>query len=358
MLILWQGNKKHVGLENVWRQWCIWWENDFSVNGGALKMYDHRFIKSKKKVRERMKAGETDIHDFKEYDDFLVDLCKWIEANYDETISRKDNITILKNRLLKYKAECGRNIQILFKKSGLKEKGYRLQNQTSVNHPLLLGKYVIFHKDQHGMKVCERKNKNTMSQSITLFALLNMLNKVELNCIPEDELKKAKHISAKYGFKKIVNFYQIEEYGFTTLEDSEKIAGTLLDNNVTLKGLSREYILRTFGVGLADKVYPQYKFENRKGTSAKSDYLTGEIATVVLETIKNQGYIFERDVNLDGVIGRQWKKSIQEILDSYGLQRVKLNKELKEKYGIKSNGYPCIIVEAEEEHYCQKQKMD
>lgn len=212
------------------------------------------------------------------------------------------------------------------------------------------GKPLFFSSLPNLMKVCERKNKNTMSQSITLFALLNMLNKVELNCIPEDELKKAKHISAKYGFKKIVNFYQIEEYGFTTLEDSEKIAGTLLDNNVTLKGLSREYILRTFGVELADKVYPQYKFENRKGTSAKSDYLTGEITTVVLETIKNQGYIFERDVNLDGAIGRQWKKSIQEILDSYGLQKVKLNKELKDKYGIEGNGYPCIIIEAEVNH--------
>ena len=210
------------------------------------------------------------------------------------------------------------------------------------------GKPLFFASLPNLMKVCERKNKNTMSQSITLFALLNMLNKVELNCIPEDELKKAKHISAKYGFKKIVNFYQIEEYGFTSLENSEKIAGTLLDNNVTLKGLSREYILRTFGVELADKVYPQYKFENRKGTSAKSNYLTGEISAVVLETIKNQGYIFERDVNLDGAIGRQWKKSIQEILDSYGLQRVKLNKELKEKYGIEGNGYPCIIIESEE----------
>ena len=208
------------------------------------------------------------------------------------------------------------------------------------------------------MKVCERNSKPKMSQSITLFALLNMLNKVELNCIPEDELKKAKQISAKYGFKKIVNFYQIEEYGFTTLEDSEKIAATLLDNNMTLKGLSREYILRTFGVDLADKVYPQFKFENRQGTSAKSDYLTGEIALVVLETIKDQGYIFERNVNLNGTIGTQWKKSIQEILNSYGLRRVKLNKELKEKYGIKTNGYPCIIIKVEEENYCQKQKMD
>lgn len=164
------------------------------------------------------------------------------------------------------------------------------------------GKPLFFASLPKLMKICERKNKNTMSQSITLFALLNMLNKVELNCIPEEELKKAKHISAKYGFMKIVNYYQIEEYGFSTLENSELIAGTLLDNNVTLKGLSREYILRTFGVELADKVYPQFKYENRQGLSAKSEYLTAELANEVLHTIKEQGYIFERDVNIDGAI--------------------------------------------------------
>lgn len=210
------------------------------------------------------------------------------------------------------------------------------------------GKPLFFSSITNLMKVCERNSKPKMSQSITLFALLNMLNKVELNCIPEDELNKAKHISAKYGFKKIVNFYQIEEYGFTTLENSEKIAGTLIENNISLKGLSREYILRTFGIETADRVFPQYKYENRQGTSAKSDYLTGEIASVVLNTIKEQGYIFERDVNINGAIGTQWKKSIQEILDSYGLKKVKLNKELKEKYGIEGNGYPCIIIESED----------
>ena len=209
------------------------------------------------------------------------------------------------------------------------------------------GKPLFFASLNSLMKICEKKDKTKISQSVTLFALLNMLNKVELNCIPEDELNKAKHISAKYGFKKIVNFYQVEEYGFTTLENSEKIAGTLIENNISLKGLSREYILRTFGIETADRVFPQYKYENRKGTSAKSNYLTGEIAAVVLNTIKEQGYIFERDVNLNGAIGTQWKKSIQEILDSYGLKKVKLNKELKEKYGIGGNGYPCIIIESE-----------
>ena len=102
--------------------------------------------------------------------------------------------------------------------------------------------------------------------------------------------------------------------------------------------------MRTFGVELADKVYPQYKFENRQGTSAKSDQLTWDLSGYVLDKIKQQGYIFEREVNLDGKVGRQWKKSIQEILDSYDLQRIRLNLQLKEKFRITDNGYPNIIT--------------
>ena len=206
------------------------------------------------------------------------------------------------------------------------------------------GKPLFFASLPNLMKVCERNSKPILSQSITLFALLNMLNKVELNCIPKEELKRAKQISAKYGFKKIVNFYQVEEYGFTSLEDSEKIANTLLNNNITLKGLSREYVLRTFGVDLANKVFPQYKFENQKGTSEKSDNLTNAIALKVMNAIERNGYILEKDINTNGNIGIQWKKSIQEIIDSYGLKKVKANKQLKEQYHIESGGYPNIIV--------------
>ena len=140
-------NKKGVGIENVWRQWCIWWKEDFTVNGRVLKMYDHKFVRSKTKARERVKAGESVIQDFKEHDDFLGELCVWLEENYDKTTTRKENIAILKEKLLKYKTACGINIYTLFKKSGLKEKGYRLQNRTSKKHPLLLGRYLIFHKD-------------------------------------------------------------------------------------------------------------------------------------------------------------------------------------------------------------------
>ena len=68
----------------------------------------------------------------------------------------------------------------------------------------------------------------------------------------------------------------------------------------------------------------------------------------MLETIKNQGYVFEREVNLDGTVGRQWKKSIQEIVDLYGLKKIRLNKELKERFGIDCKGYLNIIIEDKE----------
>lgn len=196
--------------------------------------------------------------------------------------------------------------------------------------PLFYGGYTKL------MEVCGiNPNKRiTLSQSLTLFTFLNMIDKVELDKIPEKELNKAKSISAKYGFKKITNFYQFEEYGCMTLNDSENIAKTLIDNNISLKGLSREYVLRTFGKELSDKVFPQYKYENERGTSKKSDDFTLRISEYILETIKKKRYILEKDVKINDKIETQWKKSIQEILDSYGLVRVKASKVNKEKYNL------------------------
>lgn len=143
--------------EKTWRKWSIWWKDDFSVNGGALKMYDHIFVKSKTKAREKKQMGE-DIQEFKEYDDFLAELCvwinEWIKDNYDKTVSNKANVARFKEKLLKYKEECNAKIRILFKKSGLYQQGYKLIVQTSKKHPLLLGKYIILHTDKYDIREC------------------------------------------------------------------------------------------------------------------------------------------------------------------------------------------------------------
>lgn len=173
-----------------------------------------------------------------------------------------------------------------------------------------------------------------LAQSLTLFALLNMIEKLPVESIPEKELNKARHIAATYGFKKINNFYTFPEYGVISLSNSEEIAKTLKENHVTLKGLSREYVLRTFGEELANKVYPQFKFENSLGTSEKSDNATLKLINKLCNIINEKGYCLESDIRGKGQTELQWKRSIQEILNVGKFQRVKASKANKQKFNI------------------------
>lgn len=205
--------------------------------------------------------------------------------------------------------------------------------------PLFYGSYPVL------MGVCgiNPNKRHTLSQSLSLFVLLNMLDKVDEKNIPKVELDKAKHISAKYGFKKITNFYQFNEYGYNQLKDSEDKAITLKENNITLKGLSKECVLRTFGETEANRVYPQFKFENSLGTSKKSDNHTIEITNCIFNLIETKGYATEKEVvymlrnHKYESTEIQIKKSLQEILDSYDLVKVKASKDNKAKYNIKAD---------------------
>lgn len=213
------------------------------------------------------------------------------------------------------------------------------------------GKPFFFASYPKLMEICDIKKRAKLSQSLTLFALLHMIEKLPEDKIPEKELTKAKSIAAKYGLKKITNFYAFEEYGVNSFTESEKKALYLKENNVSLKGLSRELVLTSFGIDEANRVYPQYKFENERGTSEKSDIHTAHIVECIMHCIENKGYATERDIV--AMLGSQYnflttevqiKKRLQEILVTYELERVRANKETKAQYNVVSDGYPFIIV--------------
>lgn len=217
------------------------------------------------------------------------------------------------------------------------------------------GKPFFFSSYPKLMEVCNIKKSDKLAQSLTLFALLHMIEKLPEDKIPQDDYRKAKAIAAKYGLKKVTGFYAFEEYGLNTFSDSEEKAIKLRENNFSLKGLSREWVYRTFGEEEANRVYPQYKYENSKGTSEKSDIHTQKIVDVLQFCIEHKGYATEKDIiiMLHGTYKfeateLQIKKSLQEILDSYSLQRIRLNKAYKEKFNIKSEGYPFIIIPIEQ----------
>ncbi|HSH52424.1 MAG TPA: hypothetical protein VK982_11940 [Bacteroidales bacterium] len=212
-------------------------------------------------------------------------------------------------------------------------------------------KPVFYSSLAHLETVFGTKSRKTVNNTINLFALLDLIKKLPKENIPDNMLKKAKRIAATKGHKKLVNHYQIPSYCTNTLEKSENKAKVLKENNFTMKGLSREWVIRTFGQDIANIIYPQYKHENKKGTSKKSDNRTNDIVKVMMNKINNKGYVTEKEIveELRGKYGKafiqtQLKRSLQEILEGYDLKRIRCNKQIKEQFGVTGNGYPFIIV--------------
>lgn len=213
------------------------------------------------------------------------------------------------------------------------------------------GKPFFFSSYPKLMEVCNIKNKTQIAQSLALFSLVHMLEKLPEDKIPQDDYRKAKAIAAKYGLKKVTGFYAFEEYGVNCFTNSEEKAIRLKKDNISLKGLSREWVYRTYGEDEANRVYPQYKYENSKGTSQKSDEHTCDIVKCIMYCIEKKGYATERDIA--AILSKKYnyvttevqiKKSLQEILTTYSLKRVRANKGYKDKYNISGDGYPFIII--------------
>jgi hypothetical protein len=201
------------------------------------------------------------------------------------------------------------------------------------------------------MKLFNIKSKDSVNNDINLFTLLNLIEKLPEENIPDLMLKKAKHYSALKGYKKIPNHYIVPSYDENTLGQSEKMAITLKENNFTMKGLSKEYLIRTFGIEETNRVYPLSQFENKKGTSKKSDERTDIITKLIFSILEEKNYCIEKEIveKLRFQYGKtrrekQIKRSIQEILDKYDLKRIRCNKLIKEQYGVANEGYPFIIV--------------
>lgn len=199
--------------------------------------------------------------------------------------------------------------------------------------------------------VFETNSRDTVNKNINLFCLLHLIQKMQLDCIPKNMLLKAKEWAKKKRFNKIPNHYQIPAYDNKTLEQSELNAKILQDNNFTMKGISREWVIRTFGEEVANKIYPQCKKENAKGTTKASDERTIQIAKIIMQEIDKKGYCTEKQVieQLKHKYGKtltqiQLKRSLQQILENYNLKRVRANKKLKEQYGITTKGYPFLIL--------------
>ena len=214
----------------------------------------------------------------------------------------------------------------------------------------------------------KEKGSKEISKKSVLMAYHNLLNKVDNSEVPEDLLKRSQAISINSTDKnkkyRHVNYYSIPSYNNMSFPEIEQQGKLWKENNYTIKGLSREMFFRKEGQKVANWLYPQYKqvFDKaqeqivNRTTTFRSDKRTEKIVQFIMWYIDELNYCLEKDIVCEMILDeelrikkseaeRQLKKSLPEILDGYGLQRIRAKKDIKEKLGIvSSDGYPFIIV--------------
>lgn len=178
--------------------------------------------------------------------------------------------------------------------------------------------------------------------------------------VPKELLFKAiKYSGTDKRAGKHVNFYAIPSWVIKQLNTIETNGFRWKDKGYRIDGVSFDMFYRAEGFDIAANLYPQYKNKRNeygevvnRTTTQSSDERTMKISEVILQSIQSKGYCTEREVVY--ILGNdfkyevtetQIKRSLNEIMDTYGLKKVKANKALKEQFDIKSDGYPNIIIE-------------
>lgn len=187
--------------------------------------------------------------------------------------------------------------------------------------------------------------------------LIRILNDEQ---VPKQLLYKAiKYSGTDKRSGKHVNFYAIPSWVIQQLNVIEDNGNRWKNKGYRIGGVSFDMFYRTEGFDVAASLYPQYKKQkNEQGkvvnrtTTQASDERTMKISEVILECIQEKGYCTEKEVVW--ILGSQYaykvtetqlKRCLNEIMDTYGLKKVKASKLLKEQFGISSDGYPNIIIE-------------
>jgi hypothetical protein len=182
-------------------------------------------------------------------------------------------------------------------------------------------------------KLVFKQSKSTSNKTMQLFNLLETIVKVDPNLLPES----VKEIAEKHKKNdRVTNHFYVNPLSNEKLENINESITVLKENNYTKKAMSREYVLRTFGMDMANKLYPQ---DSDKQNTKKSNSMTQRIVDIIFNMIELKGYFTEKDLITHIKRGKersklQFKISVEEICQSYDLSYVKATKDNLLKYGI------------------------
>ena len=202
-----------------------------------------------------------------------------------------------------------------------------------------------------------QKKIDKVSKYVKMLVYHDLIRILDNDQIPKELLKNA--LKYTNGNKNRANFYAIPSWVIQQLSTIENNGVRWKEKGYRIAGISFDMFYRSEGFDVAASIYPQYKKKKNeygeivdRSTTKASDERTLKISEIILQCIQRKGYCTEKEVVY--ILGNKYryevtetqiKRSLNEIMDLYGLKKVKANKALKEQYHIKSDGYPNIIIE-------------
>lgn len=237
------------------------------------------------------------------------------------------------------------------------------------------GDNIVFFMPPSRLRDTQTQNVNAIKQWVRVLCYHRILVNVPPDKVPNELLSKATRHKELAEHESLPNFYTVPSWVYDQLADIEHRGIEYKKRGYRRKSFTYEGMLRSEGKETALTLFPEYAICKDKKTGQvcqRTTTRTSErhqeiIMEVMIDAILEKGYTTEAEVvdrasvllKADAermnrkpdnkVSGRytaqkQLFNSINDILDSNNLKKVRCNKALKEKYNIKRNGFPVIIV--------------
>lgn len=270
--------------------------------------------------------------------------------NFENSLIRKNSI--YKNNYSSLYKIINRNSNFLLN---------LLRDTKNLNLDTRMGYETCFFASARELARKYNKSPKMTNKYLNLYCVLGLLKKLSTEDLEENNFLLLKNMNENRGLKKkLINIYSWFMLSPETLIRANERASILLDNHYSIRKLSKRYIASVFGIDFANDIYPDtelkagYEGNNFNYDIDKAiDFLERRVKGLV----DNNGYATREEVRqfLKTVLSEHEEKELKEkslmdtfdinlnrILKDNDLAYVRANKELKEKYNLKS--YIYIIV--------------
>lgn len=205
-------------------------------------------------------------------------------------------------------------------------------------------------------------SKQKVSKLLNIMAFTTIIVKLDEGQIPDPLLKVINRTQQQYYHKYgwhdrdkprqyRSNVYELDNM-MGNLPTIEAKCIELIEKRFTQKGFSKEWVERVFGEEEANRVFPQDK---DRAISKVSNEFTTDLHRLTFEQIQAQGYVIVNDLKAEmqkmwkskGFVEYKYQQSFEEMLEIYGLTKIRLTRDLKERFGITTlspQASPTILI--------------